>query len=130
MPCVAGLQPRASTEGPHNSAIRLLSRVARAAILSRTMHGPPSTWAADLLAAFRMGRLSAEELWCVVLDCHGLSDPAPVVDLVLRSHAALLAPALGLPPGPPALVQAPADPQSEAELFVLDEAADDLSIPA
>ena len=92
------------------------------------MDGSSSTWAADLLAAFRAGRLSAEELWSVVLDCHALSDPAPVVQLVLRSHAACLAPTVVVPS--PAAPAAPADLASEGELFVLDEACDDLSIPA
>lgn len=112
------------------------------------MDGVSCTWAADLLAAFRAGRLSAEEMWCVVLDCHGLVDPRPVVELVLRSHAALASAA----PHPasssrPLIAPAPSDPVSaapeptadqlwsgdhanEAEVFVLDEAVDDLSIPA
>ena len=96
------------------------------------MDGSSSTWAADLLAAFRAGRLSAEELWSVVLDCHALIDPAPVVHLVLRSHAACLAPAEPVPAvvAPSATPPAPADPANEGELFVLDEAGDDLSIPA
>jgi hypothetical protein len=101
------------------------------------MDGSSSTWAADLLAAFRAGRLSADELWSVVLDCHALSDPAPVVQLVLRSHAACLAPTAVFPTEgipavvpPPAAPAAPADLASEGELFVLDEACDDLSIPA
>lgn len=97
------------------------------------MDGPP-TWAAELLVAFRRGRLSADELWCVVLDCHALTDPAPVVDLVLRSHAAwlaaLAASAPTAPPTLPTLVPAHSDPPNEAELFVLDETADELSIPA
>lgn len=82
------------------------------------MAGAPPTWATGLMTAFRSGRLSADELWCVVLDCHGLPDPRPVVELVLRSHAAL--------------AEAPEAPDlaNEAELFVLDEAADELSIPA
>ena len=83
------------------------------------MVGTP-TWAADLLAAFRAGLLSADELWCVVLDCHGLSDPAPVVGLVLRSHAAL-----SVVPHPP-LVEL----TNEVELFVLDETSEGLSISA
>ena len=96
------------------------------------MDGSSSTWAADLLAAFRAGRLSAEELWSVVLDCHALSDPAPVVHLVLRSHAAYLAPPVIVPAmvASSASIQGPVDPANEGELFVLDEAGDDLSIPA
>lgn len=102
------------------------------------MDGVSSTWAAALLAAFRAGRLSAEELWSVVLDCHGLADPRPVVELVLRSHAALAAAApmtvssaREVAPAPPSTDAADGgDPANEAEVFVLDEAVDDLSIPA
>ena len=112
------------------------------------MDGVSCTWAADLLAAFRAGRLSAEEMWCVVLDCHGLVDPRPVVELVLRSHAALasaaphpsassrpLAAAVPLDrvnaaPEPAADPLWSGDGANEAEVFVLDEAIDDLSIPA
>jgi hypothetical protein len=98
------------------------------------MDGSPATWVADLIASFRAGRLSAEELWCVVLDCHGLADPAPVVRLVLRSHAALTGdreaePLAAVPPAPaPAPVAI--EPANEGEVFVLDDSIDELSIPA
>ena len=92
-----------------------------------------ATWAAELMQAFRAGRLSADELWCVVLDCHALADPAAVVGLVLRSHAALGAPTEPAPVTAASTASDPgraSEPMTEAELFVLDGADEDLSIPA